>query len=104
MGAGRHTSTPEAAAEAAQTRCGTLALEAEDLATLVLRAEAGASQIRSQVSTRRLAHAACAVASVRVDALPDTDAKASLLSSLRVDYAAYESLPLDGGAKGGPKN
>jgi hypothetical protein len=98
-GAGHHMDTPEAAAERALTACETIALGSEDLATLVLQGGADASAIRSQVSTRRRAHAACSVASVRVHSLPESDMKASLLRSLLSATGKYESLPLssDGG-------
>jgi hypothetical protein len=95
-GAGHHADTPEAAAERALTKCSTLAQTSRDQAALVLRGGADASFITNQVTTRRLAHAACSVASVRVWALPESPAKATLVTSLRAAGAAYAGLPLGG--------
>jgi hypothetical protein len=86
--------TPEGAAERALTACEAFAIGSEDLATLVLQGSADASAIRSQVSTRRRAHAACSVASVRIHSLPESDMKASLLRSLLSASGKYEGLPL----------
>jgi hypothetical protein len=103
-GAGHHMATPEAAAQRAVAACETFALGSEELATLVLHGGADASAIRSQVSTRRRAHAACSVASVRVHSLPESDMKGSLLRSMASATGKYEGLPLstgDGGVGGG---
>jgi hypothetical protein len=95
-GAGHRGETPEAAARRAMTKCGMLADAAREGAAAILRGSADGGTIASQVSTRRLAHAACAVASVRVGSLPESDAKASLLATLKAKDAAYAGLPLGG--------
>ena len=83
-------------AERALAKCSTLANTAKEEASAVLRGGADASTVAAQVSTRRLAHAACAVASVRVGSLPDSDKKTALAASLRAADAAYEGLPFGG--------
>jgi hypothetical protein len=93
-GAGHGQETAEAAAGRALTKCSTLADASREQASVILKGGADASAIASQVTTRRLAHAACSVASVRVWSLPDSEARAKLLSSLRSAVSAYAGLPL----------
>ena len=65
-----------AGARLAVGRCTTLATSAHDLAALLMSPGGGADAgtIAAQVTTRRLARAACAVATLRVRALPAADA------------------------------
>jgi hypothetical protein len=91
--AGHAGVTSLAFAERAVTKCGALAEASRELASLVLHGAADAAAIASQVTTRRLAHAACSVASVRAGALPETEETATLLASLRTATAAYANLP-----------
>jgi len=80
-------------ASATLDRCVALSASARDLATQVM-APGGASgtTITRQVTTRRLARAACAVAALRVNALPPADA-APLLRPLADANGAWSGLP-----------
>jgi hypothetical protein len=70
-----------------------LSATARTLATEVMTpGGASASLITQQVTTRRLARAACAVATLRVNALPPADA-APLLHPLADANAAWSGLP-----------
>jgi hypothetical protein len=82
-------------ASATLDRCASLAASARSLATQVMApgGTADAGTITQQVTTRRLARAACAVASVRVNALPSTDA-APLLRPLAEASSAWSTLPV----------
>jgi hypothetical protein len=84
-----HDETPAATLD----RCVTLAASARALATQVM-APGGASGavITQQVTTRRLARAACAVATLRVNALPPADA-APLLHPLADANNAWNGIP-----------
>ncbi|HEX3345004.1 MAG TPA: hypothetical protein VHS09_10555 [Polyangiaceae bacterium] len=74
-------------------RCTALASRAKDLAGQVMTpGGASAATITQQVTTRRLARAACAVATLRVDALPRADA-ATLLGPLATANAAWSGIP-----------
>ncbi|HEY3820911.1 MAG TPA: hypothetical protein VGL81_27295 [Polyangiaceae bacterium] len=74
-------------------RCTALASSAKDLATQVMTpGGSNAATITRQVTTRRLARAACAVAALRVDALPPADA-APLLGPLATANSAWSGLP-----------
>lgn len=82
-----------AGARMALGRCTTLATSAHALAAQVMAPDggAGAGTITSQVTTRRLARAACAVASLRVRALPPADA-APLVRPLADANAAWSGV------------
>jgi len=84
-----HDETPAATLD----RCVTLAASARALATQVM-APGGASGavITQQVTTRRLARAACAVAALRVNALPAPDA-APFLHPLGDANSAWNGIP-----------
>jgi hypothetical protein len=70
-----------------------LSASARALATQVMTpGGANTSSITRQVTTRRLARAACAVASLRVNALPPADA-APLLRPLADANSAWSGLP-----------
>jgi hypothetical protein len=80
-------------ASATLDRCVALSATARTLATEVMTpGGASASLITQQVTTRRLARAACAVATLRVNALPPADA-APLLHPLADANAAWSGLP-----------
>jgi hypothetical protein len=83
-----------AGARMAVTRCTTLATSARGLAAQVMSPDGGADAgtIATQVTTRRLARAACAVASLRVGALPPADA-APLSGPLADANVAWSALP-----------
>ena len=88
LGAG-HDETPAATLD----RCVTLAGSARTLATQVMApGGASGSVITQQVTTRRLARAACAVATLRVNALPPADA-APLLHPLADANSAWSGIP-----------
>ena len=71
----------------------TLAGSARTLATQVMApGGASGSVITQQVTTRRLARAACAVATLRVNALPPADA-APLLHPLADANSAWSGIP-----------
>jgi hypothetical protein len=80
-------------ASATLDRCVALSATARDLASQVM-AKGGAtgSTITQQVTARRLARAACAVATLRVNALPPADA-APLLRPLSDANNAWSGLP-----------
>jgi hypothetical protein len=82
-------------AKLAVDRCTTLATSAHGLAEQVLSPNGGADAgtIAAQVATRRLARAACAVASLRVWTLPEADA-APLRRPLADAVAAWSNLPV----------
>jgi hypothetical protein len=86
--------TPVDAARLAVDRCTTLAATSRELAKVVLSPEgsADAATIATQVTTRRLARAACAIASLRVFALPRADA-APLVHPLAEANATWNALP-----------
>jgi hypothetical protein len=84
-----HDETPAATLD----RCVTLAASARALATQVMApGGASGSVITQQVTTRRLARAACAVATLRVNALPPADA-APLLHPLADANNAWNGIP-----------
>jgi hypothetical protein len=81
-------------AKLAVDRCNTLATSAHGLAVQVLMpGGADAGTIAAQVTTRRLARAACAVASLRVGALPEGEA-APLRRPLADAVAAWSNVPV----------
>lgn len=80
-------------ASAALDRCVALSASAKDLAGQVMApGGASGSLITRQVTTRRLARAACTVASLRVNALPPADA-APLLRPLADANMAWSGQP-----------
>jgi hypothetical protein len=83
-----------AGARLAVGRCTTLATSARTLAAQVMSPDGGADggTIAAQVMTRRLARAACAVASLRVRALPPGDS-APLARPLADANAAWSAIP-----------
>jgi hypothetical protein len=90
---------PAGGADAARTaldRCKTLAASARALAAQVMSPQGvDGGTIAAQVSTRRLARASCAVATLRVHALPEADA-APLLRSLGEANASWSAVPVGG--------
>jgi hypothetical protein len=80
---------------AAMERCKTLAASARSLAAVVMAPGAGAdaSTITQQVTARREARAACGVATLRVNALPATEA-APLLHLVAEANTAWSGLPV----------
>jgi hypothetical protein len=83
-------------ARAALDRCKTLAASARTLTAAVMAPDGGADggTIAAQVTARRLARGACAVASLRVHALPETDA-APLLRALADANASWSGVALE---------
>jgi hypothetical protein len=81
-------------AVAAVDKCAGLARSARTLAAQVMAGDGGAdgATIARQVTTRRLARAACAVASLRANALAPGDA-VSLLHPLAEANATWNALP-----------
>jgi hypothetical protein len=91
------SSAPQSALRAAGSAvdsCVAIGTSARDLARALLTSDgaAGATAAR-QVTTRRLARAACAVAALRVAELPSLDAKASLSASLNAAQDLWRTLP-----------
>ena len=77
-------------------RCVTLSAAAHGLASQVMTpGGANTATITQQVTTRRLARAACAVATLRVNALPPADA-APLLRPLAEANNAWSGIPAAG--------
>lgn len=80
-------------ARAALTACSSLGKAAHDLSAVLLAGGADAGTVMSQVSTRRMARAACAVAGLRLGALPPSPALKPLNSELAEGNAGWNSLP-----------
>jgi hypothetical protein len=82
-------------------RCTLLADRSHDLATLLMAPSVGmpdASTVSEQVTTRREARAACALAALRVGSLPASSAEESLAGRLHDAVAAWTALPAPPGA------
>jgi hypothetical protein len=80
-------------ARAATTQCTAAAREAHDVAVALSRPDAAISQLGSRhVTARRIARAACAVASVRVSAVGGADAGAPLSAQIASAEAAWRNL------------
>jgi hypothetical protein len=91
--------TPLDAARSAVETCTSIGTSARDLASALLGGDAavGPTAVR-QVTTRRLARAACAVAALRLDRVPSGDApaaaaKATLAASLHAAFDLWRGLP-----------
>jgi hypothetical protein len=91
--------TPLDVARDALEKCTQLARSARDLTSKLLAGDAESATAAQQVVARRLARAACAVASLRADILPAPDAssevKSRLSSSLGEAAALWRSLPAE---------
>jgi hypothetical protein len=85
---------PPEAARTAVDACRTAGRSAHDLATVMVSVNAGAKTAAAQVTARRLARAACAVAALRVDALFNRAAKETLSESLKEADTLWRSLPV----------
>jgi len=86
----------EDGARQAVTACSTLGKSAHDLSAQLLAGGADAGTVLAQVTTRRLARAACAVAGLRLGALPataTTPTTASLGIQLNEGAAGWNTLP-----------
>ncbi len=83
----------EDGARTAVSACGTLGKSAHDLSAQLLAGGADAGTVLAQVTTRRLARAACAVGSLRLGALPPTATTASLGVQLNEGTAGWSTLP-----------
>jgi hypothetical protein len=86
----------EDGARAAAQACSTLGKSAHDLGAILLAGGADAGTVLAQVTTRRLARAACAVAALRLGALPTTASTASTASIgtlLTEGNAGWSTLP-----------
>lgn len=83
------------AADAGVTDCAELGRKTHDLAAALLRGPAAdAGTIAEQVTTRRLARAACAVSEVRVGSLPPSAAAGQLATKLTAAAGLWSTLPL----------
>ena len=80
-------------ARAAVAACSQLGKSAHDLSALLLAGGADAGTVMSQVSTRRLARAACAVAELRLGSLPPSTVLTPLSAQLNEGMAGWNSLP-----------
>jgi hypothetical protein len=98
-GAGPTGSQPLTAdgARAAVATCSSLGKSAHDLSAALLAGGADGGTVIAQVATRRLARAACAVAGLRLGAVPPTAANsvaiAPLSAQLTEGMAGWNSLP-----------
>jgi len=81
------------AAKAAVATCASLGKAAHDMSAILLAGGADAGTIISQVSTRRMARAACAVAGLRMGALSPSPTLAPLDAQLAEGAAGWNSLP-----------
>jgi hypothetical protein len=86
-------------ARSAVDECATLSLRAQALAQLILPHEIGdggnsnlKDTIVAQVTTRRLARAACAVAKLRTQALPPSQDRSAWETSLQQDETQWSAL------------
>jgi hypothetical protein len=80
-------------ARAAVAACSSLGKSAHDLSAMLLAGGADAGTVMSQVSTRRLARAACAVAGLRLGALPQSNVLTPLGTQLNEGMSGWNSLP-----------
>jgi hypothetical protein len=80
-------------ARAAVAACSSLGKTAHDLSALLLAGGADAGTVMSQVSTRRLARAACAVAALRLGSLPPSTVLTPLSAQLTEGMSGWNSLP-----------
>jgi hypothetical protein len=83
----------EDGARAAAMACSTLGKSAHDLSAQLLAGGADAGTVLAQVTTRRLARAACAVAGLRLGTLPTTATTASIGILLSEGTAGWNTLP-----------
>jgi hypothetical protein len=80
-------------ARAAASQCTAAAREAHDVAVALGKPDAAISELGSRhVTARRIARAACAVASVRVSAVGGTDAGAPLSAQIASAEAAWRNV------------
>jgi hypothetical protein len=80
------------AARAALDKCSSLAKIAKDLTSILMAGGADAAVITQQVTTRRLARAACDVAGLRIGALPPSEATLGLGKSLAEANTAWTTI------------
>ncbi len=80
-------------ARAAVAACSSLGKSAHGLSALLLAGGADAGTVMSQVSTRRLARAACAVAGLRLGSLPQSTVLTPLGAQLTEGMAGWNRLP-----------
>jgi hypothetical protein len=93
MGEGEVTlSGPTVAARTTVDRCAALAKRSGELAATLL-AGADGSTAKEQMRTRRLARAACAVASLHVDTLPPSALRGEMSARLESASAAFAPPP-----------
>ncbi|HTQ44604.1 MAG TPA: hypothetical protein VMI75_17710 [Polyangiaceae bacterium] len=83
--------TPDAA-RAALDKCSSLAKIAKDLTSTLMAGGADAAVITQQVTSRRLARAACDVAGLRIAALPPSEGALSLGKSLAEANTAWTTI------------
>jgi hypothetical protein len=83
---------PESA-HAALESCRAMGRSARDLATALVGPDASGTTAAAQVRARRLARAACAVAAIRVDTLPESVRKETLVTSLTEAERLWRSAP-----------
>jgi hypothetical protein len=84
------------AADASVAACAELARKAHDLAAALLGGPAHAGTMAEQVTTRRLARAACAVSEVRVRSLPPSEPASRLQAKLTAAMGLWSTLPPPG--------
>lgn len=85
---------PPEGARAAIEACRTAGRTAHELAGALVGADASGKTAAAQVTARRLARAACAVAAIRVDSLFDRAGKEALSESLKEADALWRTLPV----------
>lgn len=80
------------AARGALDRCSTLAKSTRELTSTLMAGGADAAVVTQQVTSRRLARAACDVANLRISALPPSEASMGLAKSLVEADAAWTTI------------
>jgi hypothetical protein len=85
--------SPHDGARLAIEACRAQGRSAHDLANALVGADADGATAAAQVRARRLARAACAVAAVRVDVLPESAGKETLSASLKKADELWRSVP-----------
>ncbi|MDP9003148.1 MAG: hypothetical protein M3O46_23910 [Myxococcota bacterium] len=89
------TRTPLEAARWAVDACAGLGSSARALASALFAGDASPTMAMEQVTTRRLARAACTVGALRLDLIAPSEAKESVLASLRAANEDWRTLPAD---------
>lgn len=88
------SSAPLDAARSAAGACAVFGSSARSLASTLFGGDASSAIVVQQVTTRRLARAACMVATLRLDLVPPSEAKESVVAALNAANEDWRTLPL----------